>query len=454
MENNNYQGNCQQEEQQWVCPDCETVNTGKNCTVCGCPRPAEKQEPEIPQMSGEQGSYEDALREWTCPACETRNVGKICTVCGYSRPEKKKPISKKILAAAAAAAVIVIAVLAGIAVRPRDHFYRDGCALLESGQYEQALELFRQIPDESPEKERLAEECISQAEKLNDSGDYSVSLEILNALPDSKAVSLLKAEVCYNYGLSLFKQDQNYQESYLQFKAAGDYKDASMYLDQVVSAWFEDIIDRPVVESARFFKETVKLTDEQGSRLYHLLCSKNIYTYEPPRPDGAVGWSLNEHDFEVRGILLEMLPANEYENMAELKTLFSLFDEDHPDIFVRDHRDILDKLWDAPVVRNIVENFYCFDKWLLGTWTTEDKQYSLEFVRDESDPDAIVSTTTLPWVDQPEGTAHWNIKNMTYVWTDEDDNNLAEVYRFKLLEPDKIEVYAFKDQKTYTMIRK
>ena len=82
MENNNYQGNCQQEEQQWVCPDCETVNTGSNCTVCGCPRPAEKQEPEIPRMSGEQGSYEDALREWTCPACETRNVGKICTVCG------------------------------------------------------------------------------------------------------------------------------------------------------------------------------------------------------------------------------------------------------------------------------------------------------------------------------------------------------------------------------------
>lgn len=86
------------------------------------------------------------------------------------------------------------------------------------------------------------------------------------------------------------------------------------------------------------------------------------------KSDGTVSWSLNAGDFYVRGMLLKMLPANAYANIAELKILFSEFDEDHPDVFVREHRDILDTLWDAPVVQNIIVNYYCFDEWLLGTW--------------------------------------------------------------------------------------
>lgn len=106
------------------------------------------------------------------------------------------------------------------------------------------------------------------------------------------------------------------------------------------------------------------------------------------------------------------------------------------------------------MVPNIVSNYDCLNEWLLGTWKTENRQYTLKFEQDKSDPDTIYSTIDLPWVSKPAGTAHWDIKNPTYVWTDEDDKILAEVYRFKLLEPDKIEVYAFKNQKTYTLVRK
>ncbi len=492
MGNHDNQGSYQPSEQQWVCPGCETVNTGNNCQVCGCPRPADKQETQTLQASEGQGSYQEALSEWRCPDCETRNIGKVCTVCGRPRPEskgKRGPISKKAVIAAAAAAVIVISALVCIiTVWLPYHRYQNACSLLESGQYEQAyqaftemgdyrssasksvqalcawaeslgnagqyeqaLKLFGQLSDGSQEKERLSEECIKWAEELNDSGEYALSLKILDSLPDSSAVSLLRKDVCYNYGRSLFKKDQNYREAYLQFMAAGYYKDAAKYIEQVILAWCEDLIDYPVAEHARAFQKTVKLTAAQGRQVYNLLCSKNIYTYNSAK-DGML-YACHEHDFEVRGIILEMLPASAYPNMAELKMLFSQFDENHPDVFIREHRDILEKLWDAPVVQNIVVHDFCIYDWLLGTWRTQNGSHYLKFYREE-DSDVIYSSYNVPWVPEPAGTEYYYIHNLIFSWADQNNNILADVYRLKLLDPNKIEVYAYKDQKTYTMIRK
>ena len=48
---------------EWTC-SCGTVNTGKFCSECGCPRPA---------------------GPWTC-SCGTVNTGKFCSECGKPRP--------------------------------------------------------------------------------------------------------------------------------------------------------------------------------------------------------------------------------------------------------------------------------------------------------------------------------------------------------------------------------
>ncbi|MEE0509620.1 MAG: SPFH domain-containing protein [Peptococcaceae bacterium] len=56
----------------WTCPSCgQAGNTGKFCTNCGQPNPANAA----------------AAATWTCPACGTQNSGKFCSECGAPRPQ-------------------------------------------------------------------------------------------------------------------------------------------------------------------------------------------------------------------------------------------------------------------------------------------------------------------------------------------------------------------------------
>lgn len=57
----------------WTCPSCgQAGNTGKFCTNCGQPNPA---------------NAAAAAVLWTCPACGTQNSGKFCSECGAPRPQ-------------------------------------------------------------------------------------------------------------------------------------------------------------------------------------------------------------------------------------------------------------------------------------------------------------------------------------------------------------------------------
>lgn len=489
MVNNDNQGNYQQSEQQWVCPDCETVNTGNNCAVCGCLRPAEKRETETFQESDGQGSYEEALSEWVCPDCETRNVGKICTVCGYSRPkqvvENKVFLSKRVMIAILVGLLVLTIITSGIAVWLPYRDYRNACNLLEIGQYENACHAFGAMGDYRDSAALLEQSVIQWADSSVEDGYYEEAIRALTYFPDGdkaterqiqvriqyaeklcmnkeyiRALSVLKPmsqmepipakmqEIQYDYAIYLLSEKQNYGAAYQEFFALGTYRDSELCAPEAAEKWIMEVLDHPDISQAELIRDTVKLSRSQKEELYEELYTRDIYDYSP-----ASGGSCSYHpdDLSVRRILLEMLPGS-YPNKAKLNTLFTAPDERWPSEFVRGHKDILKDLWYMPVVQNIVRNDQCIDEWLLGTWRAENGSYYLKFYQNDSG--GISSHYTLPWVPNPKGTKYYEIRNLTYVLTDEDSNVLAEVYRFKLLEPDKIEVYAYKNEKTYTLVRK
>lgn len=379
MENNDNQGNYQQSEQHWACLECETLNTGDCCAVCGCPRPAEKQKPESLQTSEGQGSYEDALPEWICPNCETHNTGNVCIVCGCVHSVKiikrKSTFLRKAMIAVVACLLILPVAVAVVSRHP--HWsYLDAFTLLENGQYQQA---------------------------------------------------------------------------YQAFSALGTYQDSEQLASDAAMQWVLQTLDTSDLFSAHKIRDTVSLNAEQSQIVYQKICNTDVYTYSTDS-QGYEDSTYHCNDFQVRRLLLDTLDANSCANIPELRDLFSNVSITHLRYSVLNHRDLLETLWHIPVVQNIVRNRFCITEWLYGEWITMDCRYYLKFYANSSG--GTDSEYNVPWMSEPPGADYFTIQNLTYSWADKNDEILQDVYRFTLLEPDKIEVYSFLNQKTYTMIRK
>ena len=348
MENFDNQGNYQQSEQQWTCPDCETVNTGKNCAVCGCLRPDEKQESEPVPTFVEQGSYKDALQEWICPYCETRNTGNVCTVCGQQVVENRVFLSKRVMIAILVGLLVVTIITSGIAVWLPYRDYRNACNLLESGQYENACQAFGAMgdyrdsaalleqaaiqwadssvedgyyeeairaltyfPEGDKATERRMQVRIQWAEKLSMNKEYIRALSVLKPISQMEPIPAKMQEIQYDYAKYLLNEKQNYGAAYQEFVALGTYRDSELSAPEAAEKWIQQTLEYSNATQAALIRDTVKLSRSQGKALYQELYSRDIYDYP-----------LSVDDLSVRRILLEMLSSGPYIDKEKLNTLF------------------------------------------------------------------------------------------------------------------------------------
>lgn len=91
MEQFNHSINNSQSGTTWQCPECETINSGSQCYVCGHPKPQEKKPDPVPSPDPEPEQYR------ICPRCQGKNSvdAVYCSACGKKLAKGKVSGLKK-----------------------------------------------------------------------------------------------------------------------------------------------------------------------------------------------------------------------------------------------------------------------------------------------------------------------------------------------------------------------
>ena len=154
-----------------------------------------------------------------------------------ARAKKNKKI------AMIAAPIAVVAIIAGVLIfnviqgqqaeAARQEAYNNGLALLEAGEYDEAVAVFAELGDYQDSAEQINNVRYTQALALVDEGNYDNAISIFTELGDYKdsaeqieQIKATETENAYQAALALVAEEK-YQEAEDAFLALGSYKDSA-----------------------------------------------------------------------------------------------------------------------------------------------------------------------------------------------------------------------------------
>ena len=327
--------------------------------------------------------------------------------------------------------------------RANDALYRKAKALLKDKKYDEAAEQFRALGSYSDAKEMVQEASYQKGLSLMEQKDYEAACEIFQELGSySEAPDRLKAA---RYQIAeKYMDDENYREAYLRFTDLGDYNDSKERVTAALLLWEASVLGGGDTSKADDFAKTVKLNSDQYEDYYSTILlfltghEEAEFFYDPYYRDGLTDEALSARK------LLSLLPST-YE---DTQTLIDLFDAmeyaDYCRLFP-DNETLMRECFSIPFVRDLAMDDYQIIGFLEGRWTGGG--YYLQFDEDR------YSSYDLPWVAEPEGAAYYSIENGIFYFDNENNDHLAEVYSFTIVDYDTIQVYCYKDGYTYTMRR-
>lgn len=151
-------------------------------------------------------------------------------------------------------------------------------------------------------------------------------------------------------------------------------------------------------------------------------------------------------------ILLKMLPSS-YKNTKDLCEFIQTFSEEcyWPYEYIRNNKSMIETFWEFDFIQDYVISDDAILYFLEDYWSTPDESYYLHFF--ENDENGTSSISNLPEVDKPDGTAYFDIVNLNYIFTSENNVEFAKVYRFTVIDFYTIEVYYYENHRTYTLYR-
>ena len=353
----------------------------------------------------------------------------------------KKTIPWKLIIPGIAAVLILVCVILFTPISNNGKYLR-AQKYLSQNQFPEASQMFAELGDYKDSRDLWEQAVYADAEQLLSEKKFEDVLERVARIPNYEKASDLKSECLYQRGsLSLDKKE--YAAAYADFsQIPGNYKQVSATLHQIKLDWGRRIIDRSDLSDAQKYEKSVDLTEAESKELYNYINNKNFYA--------SVTGISSSSDFKTRRTMMNAL-VGDFPLKPDLCKLYEEFSAANASNFIKKNHELIANLWDVPVMQNIISEDWNFCIWLLGKWKAK-SGLSVEFYEKEGDT-SIWSTISLPWVKKPSGTAYWNIVNKEYIWADKNDKELAKVYRFTFLGPDSMDVYCFKNDRTYTVTR-
>ena len=152
--------------------------------------------------------------------------------------QRKKILKIMMIAVPAVIVVIIAGVLISNSMK-NNAAYQDAVALMEEGEYQEAIEAFEALGDYKDSPDQILNVKYHEALSLVEQGDYDGAVELFTELGDYKdsaeqieAAATAEKEEIYQEGLDLL-EEREFEDAYDTFVGLGDYKDSAEVIQQL-----------------------------------------------------------------------------------------------------------------------------------------------------------------------------------------------------------------------------
>ncbi len=301
-------------------------------------------------------------------------------------------------------------------------------------------------------KDDTDDSTLTTLEKLKlklDSKNYIRNLSIAIALIFVMivvSVVWIAPEMSYTNACKAFNNG-GYGWAYPKFEKLGDYKDSEEKVTECIYKWADKILTDCNVGAAEKFSKTVELNETHYATIY-----SRILKQFDAHPQQFYWNGEYSKEFNSTYPILKMLP-NSYEQTGDLVKLLedfnkydALFNYEEWSDYIRHNKYFLEKLWNISLVQNaLTGDIFSASTFFEGHWTTGDGAYYITF--DESG-----SKYNLPYISDPNAD-HYAILQLTYVLRDKNMKDIAKVFKFTMEDFNTMDVFCYKNNRTYRMYR-
>ncbi|MBR5411051.1 MAG: hypothetical protein IK104_10320 [Clostridia bacterium] len=363
-----------------------------------------------------------------------------------ARPAPEAPKKKKktglivgliagLVAVGAAVAVVLLVVM------PQQK-YNKAKDLLNAGDYDAAYDAFEALGDYKDSADMLDEVRYRQAKDYLRAKQYDKAYDAFDALGSYADSRKMLKEVTYLKACGAL-DDENYATAYQLFKKLPGYAGADEKLEETLEAWTEAVLASGA--DAELYEEYVELDDEQIETVYTL-----VTDYIDDNSDLTMDqwrYYLAANALAVVNKLPEDYGKTEY--VRDILTWMTGGGANAT--FYENNTDAVSALWNTDWIKGLFSDGWALLGFLTGNWSTYSGDYYFNMVCNGGD--SFTSSYNVPWVEKPEGTKFFCVDDYVYYHDNENNEHLAEVFRFTLVKEDRIEIYSYKNSTTYTLYR-